>query len=902
MGEIRVLQVDDDEAFRELSVAFLEREGFEVVTAAAAAAGLERLDDDIDCVVSDYEMPGRDGLAFLDAVRGRYPELPFILFTGKGSEEIASEAIRSGVTDYLQKTTSGEGFTLLANRIEHAVTERRAEDALAESERMLSTLVSNPPRIVYRCRNADGWPMEYLGGNVEETTGYDASELLDGDVEWDDLIDHPDDAVQWNRVQEAIEHDEPFEVTYRIVDADGDRRWIRDQGRGVPTDDGDTAADAPAVIEGFINEITAEKRRERVIAEYDRLVDALGDPVYTTDPDGVFTTFNERAEERLGYDTDELVGEHVSVLIDDEEIEQGMEIIRKLLRDDDRSTATYDVTVRTADGGRIELENHVALLTFDGEFRGTVGVLRDTADRPTARLRRLHEATRELMAETDPDAIAELTTQAARDVLDIPMSSIRFAVDDTLEVAALAADTDSVDPVDRTPYRIDGTVPGRVFREGDRHVVSTAAAMAEMEERDGIDRGPAKSSAYVPLGDHGVFSIAARTENAFDETDIQLATVLAANAEAALDRANKGIQLRRERDDFAALFENIPDPTVEVLMRDTEPIVTRVNPAFERTFGYSADEIRGDNLDEYVIPDDPAVDIAQYNRRIQRGETLHDEVRRVTADGIRDFIIHIVPHDVGEEATRGYAIYTDITDRKERERELERQNERLDEFASVVSHDLRNPLSVARGHLELARSADGDAAEHFESIEAAHERMDELINRLLAFARQGEPATSTESLSLESAARDAWETVQTDALSLVVDADRDVRADRDRLRQLLENLFRNSVEHGIISPDSQTRRDTAERGSASPRSQAHEHAASRVTVGPLDGGFYVEDDGPGIPESEREAVLRSGYSGSDGTGFGLSIVEAVAEAHGWELAVTESEAGGARFEFRADRR
>ena len=249
MADIRVLQVDDDEAFRELSVAFLEREGFDVVTAADADAGLKRLTDGIDCVVSDYEMPGQDGLAFLEAVRKRQPEFPFILFTGKGSEEIASEAIRSGVTDYLQKKTTAEQFELLANRIEHAVSERRTEDALAESERMLSTLVSNLPGIVYRCRNTEEWPMEYLGGNVAEITGYEVSEILGGDVQWSDLIDHPDNEALSNRVQEALENDEPFEVTYRITDADGEHRWIREHGRKVPSEQG-IADDSPAVIEG----------------------------------------------------------------------------------------------------------------------------------------------------------------------------------------------------------------------------------------------------------------------------------------------------------------------------------------------------------------------------------------------------------------------------------------------------------------------------------------------------------------------------------------------------------------------------------------------------------------------------------------------------------------------------
>jgi len=627
--------------------------------------------------------------------------------------------------------------------------------------------------------------------------------------------------------------------------------------------------------------------------------------VYTTDPEGRFTTVNARMEERLGYDADELVGEHVSTVLEPGDVDRGADVVRRLLDDDARSSTTYDIAIRTADGERLELENHTVLLTVDGEFYGTVGVLRDTANRPTARLRRLHDATRELIAESDPARIAELTTRAARDVLDIPASSVRLLEGDALELVADVTDTEysGADGGRRVclsghgSRSIDGTVPGRVFDRGERYVVSGE------DPEEWLADAPFDSGACLPLGDHGVFAVGARESGAFEETDIQLATVLAANAEAALDRAEKDAALRRERDDFAALFENIPDPTAEVIMRDAEPIVERVNPAFEATFGHRTDEIAGENLDEYVVPDDAETDVEAYNRRLQRGLSLHDEVRRVTVDGIRDFIIHIVPHDVDEETARGYAIYTDITDRKRRERELERQNERLDEFASVVSHDLRNPLGVARGHLELARTAEGNQrATHFDSIEDAHERMEDLIQRLLAFARQGEPAADPTAVSLGAVARDAWETVETGSLSLVVD-DVEVTADPDRLRQLLENLFRNSVEHG--STGSRARPDdSVEHGSTGNRPEAddsveHADAATEIRVGPLDVGFYVADDGPGIPEADREAVLDSGYSGGDGTGFGLAIVETIAEAHGWEIGVVDSEDGGARFEFRA---
>jgi PAS domain S-box-containing protein len=224
---------------------------------------------------------------------------------------------------------------------------------------------------------------------------------------------------------------------------------------------------------------------------------------------------------------------------------------------------------------------------------------------------------------------------------------------------------------------------------------------------------------------------------------------------------------------------------------------------------------------------------------------------------------------------------------RDREDELARQNERLEAFASVVSHDLRNPLSVARGYLGLARDAcladgdDGDPDPHFERIERAHERMNRLITDLLALARQGQTVGTTQELSLGEAADQAWTAVETGTATLDVVDDRRIDADGERLGTLFENLFRNSVEHGST-------------GAADSEGNG---AVVHVRVGPLDDGFFVEDDGPGIPEREREKVFERGYStGDSGTGFGLSIVRGIAEAHGWTLDVTASESGGARFE------
>ena len=284
------------------------------------------------------------------------------------------------------------------------------------------------------------------------------------------------------------------------------------------------------------------------------------------------------------------------------------------------------------------------------------------------------------------------------------------------------------------------------------------------------------------------------------------------------------------------------------------------------------------------------------SRLLEEPEAGIDEIVVETDAGRRYFAATVSRLDDNTDLGRLIVIY-DITEQKRRQRELERQNEQLEGFANVVSHDLRNPLNVATGFVNVMAET-GDVS-NVDRVQTAHRRMHRIVEDVLEFARQGQSITDVEPVGVCSVARDAWETVETHDAILECTAGLTILADRRRLRRLFENLFRNAIEH-----------NSAYNGRESHTADAVDHGESNltVTVGGFGGidestdtarGFYVADDGVGIPPQKRESVFEAGWTEkTDGTGLGLAIVEGIARGHGWEMSIEESDGGGAQFEFR----
>jgi PAS domain S-box-containing protein len=725
---IDVLYVDDEPDFAAVAGTYLEREDdrFTVETAPDADTGLERLDrGDFDCVVSDYEMPVCNGIEFLEAVRETFPNLPFVLYTGKGSEEVAGEAISAGVTDYLQKETGTGQYAVLANRIGNAVEQYRARESVEETERKLSQLAEKTDDVFFMV-GGDWSELLFINASFEEIWDRPVSELEAEPRAFLESV-HPDDRERARESMRRLSAGEPDEIEYRIVQSDGEQRWVRGRSKPIFDEDGEVER-----IAGFVRDITDRKEREAAIDWHRAVLRNMREGVYVLDPEYEFQFVNYRNEE-----IDEL-----------------------------------------------------AETDWSGH---TLGYLDETDILSPEEVAWIREGIDRIVAGDADQVCIEIEPRlpAASEVVDLELTPLDLDRDRELVLAT------SRDITDR--------------RRRERRLERFETFMADIND-----------AAFIVDSDW-------RVEYA---NDASLRNVGAASEDV------EGQQIMS---------------LVETYVADSEGVA-----GFERT------------LDRAFGADEPAA----FSDRVELELSVGEE-RRI-------FEYQFSPIATAGETDVVAVTAREITDRKRRERELEQKTERLEELTRVVSHDLRNPLHVAEGRLQLA-SEECDSP-HIEDVRHALDRMDELLDTLLTLALEENPVGERRAVDLADLVEGCWRTVGSPAARLVVDTDRTVRADRSRLRQLVENLVRNASEHGT---DRETGGTDASGGN---------DPAVTVTVGDLPDGFYVADDGPGIPEPDRDRVFDAGYS-TGGIGLGLAIVKEVAVAHGWEVAVTDSTDGGARFEI-----
>ena len=334
-------------------------------------------------------------------------------------------------------------------------------------------------------------------------------------------------------------------------------------------------------------------------------------------------------------------------------------------------------------------------------------------------------------------------------------------------------------------------------------------------------------------------------------------------------------QLQRLTDEYESVINNADDAIFLIDVERTQSDLTfryrYLNPAHEERTGLTTEQVQGKTPEEVLGAELGEKVRSNYQACVDAMEAITYYEELEMPEGRIVWQTKLAPVLIEGDVARIVGVARDLTERIDREAELRRQNKRLDEFANVLSHDLRNPLNVAQGRIDLVREE--CQSDHIRPVIDALDRMEHMIEDTLTLAREGDTVTTVDSITVSDIVDECWSMVDTEGATIVIQDEFTFQVDPSRVRHILENLFRNAVQHG----------------------------GNEVTVriGLLENaGFYVEDDGPGIPTDQRGVVFEPGEtSAKGGTGFGLTIVRRAAEAHGWDVSVTESDSGGARFEF-----
>jgi PAS domain S-box-containing protein len=769
------------------------------------------------------------------------------------------------------------GDEVLEGFIADITDRKKHEEELERTNALLSTLFDTLPQGVLAenesrdvlAANQGLFDLFEMPGSPEEVVGADCVRMAEEvsemftEPEWfveriEDLTDRRDPI---DGEELALADGRTFERSYRPIDLPGGpgHLWVYD-------------------------DITERKAHQRAL---ESVLDQMGDVVFVHPEEGPLMFTNQAAVDRYGFEESELLTMSPADLNAADESEEVSGRAQRVMQEGQH---VFETEHRTASGETIPVEINATAITFRGE-PAILSIVRDVTERKEAE-RELRETKERLDLAVNGAGLGvwdwdvrtdevEFNEQWA-EMLGYPPDEIEPHID---------AWEKRVHPEDKPAVEtaLENHIEGETPYYDTEHRMRTADGdwkwirdIGRVVERTDDGRPARAVGIHVDVTElkereRALEQLQERTQRLMQTaTKEETAQLAVDTAHEVLDAELSGCHLL-ENDGHtlepAAFLDTVRDtleePPAYDRNDDGDPASRAVWQAFER----------GEPL---VIED-----TREYGRLAEVTPARSGIIHPLGDYGV--FITSATEPNAFDETQTVLIEIIAMTleaafDRVEREQKLRRQNDRLDQFASVVSHDLRNPLNVATGRLTLAREE--PKPEHFDGIESALDRMERIIEDLLVLSREGQDIGSTEPVDLRAAAGAAWAMAgdDVDGAEMVPATDgkpSTIEADGDRLRQLLENLFRNAVEHGSTSPDSDSREDSA----------------VTVTVGLLDDGFYVEDDGPGIPEDQREEVFTAGYSTSDeGIGFGLSIVEQVVEAHDWDIRVTEGDDGGARFE------
>ena len=710
-----------------------------------------------------------------------------------------------------------------------------------------------------------------VNSRLEALYGYTEAELLGMEVADYSATDEGFTQADAEARIEAAAAGEPQAFEWRIERADGQRVWVRARLAR-------TELDGKSYVIAEIRDISDRKERQETL-EAERgfirqSLEALQDPFYMVDPDGGLQRWNSSLSDVTGYSDAELDGLDALALFEDTDRQRVGEAIAEAL---ETGSAVVEAELITKGGASIPYEFTGTRLTdADGELRGVVGIARDVSARKRRldRLRKQEAAFRRLHRTASTSApfeekVTELL-EFGRAYMDVEQGFYTRIEDGTQEIVVGVGPNEQLRSGATAPFAESYC---RHVVDGESPLVVNDATAEGWDDDPGYERfglGCYTGSAISLDGETiGTVCFADRSPRAEGFTDIQATFVelLSEWLGYELERAERERKYRR-------LTERISDAYYAV---DTAFEVTYWNDAMADRIDVPADEVVGENLWEYF----PEID----------GTVVEDSLREaMESQSQTGCEYYYAPADYWTELqiypdANGLAVISkDITDRKRYEAALERSNERLQEFAYILSHDLQEPLRMVSSYVDLLESEldehlDTETREYMGFAVDGAERMRGMIEGLLQYSRvetEGESFTDTDVETVVDGVRQNLQFALDDAnAELMVGDLPTVPADGDQLGQLFQNLVSNAIEHGGAGTTIEI----------------------TATETPSGYRFAVTDDGPGIPADQQDDIFGLFDKGrdSDGTGIGLAVCERIVSRHNGEIRVESTEGEGSTF-------
>jgi len=447
----RILYVDDEPALLDIGKVFLEEDGsFTVDTSHSALEALARLSSlKYDAIVSDYQMPKMDGIAFLKTLRAQGDTTPFIIFTGRGREDVVIEALNSGADFYLQK--GGEPvsqFTELAHKILHAISQKRAGLALKKSEQDYRNLIEHAGEGIFIIQDER---FRMINPRAAELSGYSEQELLNQPFV---RFVHPDegDMLLDKFRNRDVAATVPTHYTFRTICKDTTIRWVELNVVAITWDE------RPATL-NFMIDITDRKLAEDALKEsgerYRHLIEHAGEGIYVVQ-DGKLQMVNSRTTEMCGYTEQELLSQPFKNFVHPDDFDMLIDRFRKRISGE-TVPSRYSYRISRKDGPLRWVELSVVIIDWKGA-PATLNYVTDITDRKLAEdaLKESEERYRQFF-KTTLDCV--FITSPAGDWIDFNDATVKmFGGSSREEIAQKNVHSFYVNPEERAPLfrKIEG--------------------------------------------------------------------------------------------------------------------------------------------------------------------------------------------------------------------------------------------------------------------------------------------------------------------------------------------------------------------------------------------------------------------------------------------------------------